>query len=137
MKAITLGASTVMLGSMLAGTEESPGEVFYKDGVRLKNYRGMGSIEAMKHSGNSERYMAQKEKIKVAQGVSGTVITKGSIGTFIPYLVQGIKHGFQDIGNVNIKVGHQKLYYGEIEFELRSISSMRDGQVHGLFDYQK
>lgn len=135
-KALTLGASTVMLGSMLAGTEESPGEIFYKDGVRLKNYRGMGSIEAMNESGNSERYLAQKEKIKVAQGVNGTVITKGSVNTFIPYLVQGIKHGFQDIGYKNIEETHNNLYSGEIEFELRSVSSIRDGQVHGLYDHQ-
>lgn len=136
-KALCLGATSVMCGSLLAGTEDSPGEVFYKDGIRVKNYRGMGSIEAMKHCGNSERYLAHQEKIKVAQGVSGTVVTKGSIGTFVPYLVQGIKHGFQDIGARNISDLHQKLYEGIIELELRSVSSMRDGNVHGLYDYQK
>ena len=135
-KALTLGASCVMLGSMLAGTEESPGDTFFKDGVRLKQYRGMGSMDAMKHSGNSERYLAQNEKLKVAQGVSGTVVTKGSVANFIPYLAQGIKHGFQDIGAKSM----DRLYAmldSEIELELRSVSSMRDGSVHGLYDYQK
>tara|TARA_B100000123_G_C25739924_1_gene433320 strand:- start:2597 stop:4078 length:1482 start_codon:yes stop_codon:yes gene_type:complete len=136
-KALTIGASCVMLGSMLAGTEQSPGEVFFKDGVRLKNYRGMGSMEAMKQTGKSERYLAQNEKIQVAQGVSGTVITKGSINTFIPYIIQGVKHGIQDIGYRNLKDGNEMLDNGDIEFEIRSISSMRDGGIHGLYDYKK
>ena len=51
-------------------------------------------------------------------------------------LVQGIKHGFQDIGYKNIEETHNNLYSGEIEFELRSVSSIRDGQVHGLYDHQ-
>jgi IMP dehydrogenase len=136
-KALTLGASCVMLGSMLAGTEESPGEVFFKEGVRLKNYRGMGSMEAMKQTGKSERYLAQNEKIQIAQGVSGTVITKGSVNTFIPYIIQGVKHGIQDIGFRNLKDGNKMLREGEIEFEIRSVSSMRDGGIHGLYDYKK
>jgi len=136
-KALTLGASTVMLGSMLAGTDDSPGEIIYKDGIRLKNYRGMGSIEAMKQTNSSERYLAQNEKIKVAQGVSGTVITKGQIDTYIPYLVQSIKHGLQDIGSNTISKLHTMLNDGTIEFEIRSISSMRDGSIHGLYDYKK
>jgi IMP dehydrogenase len=136
-KALTLGASTVMLGSMLAGTEDSPGEIFYKDGVRLKNYRGMPSIEAMKQTSSSERYLAQNENIKVAQGVSGTVVTKGKVSTYIPYLVQGVKHGLQDIGSNTVPKLHTMLDDGTIEFEIRSISSMRDGAIHGLYDYKK
>ena len=57
----------------------------------------MGSIEAMKLSGNSDRYLSQQEKIKVAQGVAETVVT-----TYIPYLVQGFSHGLQDIVSVNL-----------------------------------
>merc|ERR1712039_1086688 len=75
---IIADGGTAMCGSLLAGTEETPGEYFYSDsGVRLKRYRGMGSIDAMK-KGSDDRYFGSSTVVKVAQGVSGAVQDKGS-----------------------------------------------------------
>ncbi len=143
-KALCCGASCVMMGSMLAGTDEAPGEYFYQDGVRLKRYRGMGSIEAMS-KGSEKRYVWEDSKmtgtdvaaVKVAQGVSGAVQDKGTLRRYIPYLMQGVRHGLQDAGLKTLTEAHEGLYSGKVRFEIRSPAAQKEGGVHGLHSYQK
>merc|ERR1712187_260745 len=132
-----LGAGVAMCGSLLAGTEESPGEYFYaENGVRLKRYRGRGSIEAMK-KGSDDRYFGNTTTVKVAQGVSGTVQDKGSLHQYVPYLVQGVKHGMQDIGAISADKLKESLISGMLRFELRSHAAQREGGVHGLHSFER
>ena len=134
-KALFLGASLVMCGSLLAGTNESPGDYFYRDGTRLKKYRGMGSREAItKRHGDGVRYYNNLDMDYpiVSQGVSGTVVDKGSIRDYIPYLLQSIRHSLQNIGIRSIPELHDNMLDGNIKIEIKSPSTQLEGKVHSL-----
>ena len=103
-KAIGAGADSVMIGSLLAGTEESPGEVFLYQGRSYKSYRGMGSLAAME-KGSSDRYFQQdvEDKLKfVPEGVEGRVPFKGAASEVIFQLVGGLRAAMGYTGNKNI-----------------------------------
>ena len=134
-KALALGASSVMLGGLLAGTSETPGEYFYEAGVRLKKYRGMASFEAM-GAGGAKRYFSDEDKIKVAQGVTGAVVDRGSVVDLVEYLAQSLKHSMQDLGCRTLDILHKTLYNGNLRFEARSSSAQTEGGVHGLYSYK-
>jgi IMP dehydrogenase len=92
-KALAAGASTIMIGSMLAGTEEAPGETFLYQGRAYKSYRGMGSVGAMAR-GSADRYFQQdiKDSMKlVPEGIEGQVPYKGPAKDVVHQLVGGIK----------------------------------------------
>ena len=136
-KALAVGASTTMMGSMFAGTEEAPGEYFYEKGVRLKRYRGMASLEAMEKGGGKRYLVDDTKKVRVAQGVSGSVVDKGSLFDYVVYLIQGLKHSFQDIGAKDVKTLHEKLYTETLRFETRSMSAQIEGGVHDMHSYKE
>ncbi|KAK8946132.1 Inosine-5'-monophosphate dehydrogenase 2 [Platanthera guangdongensis] len=154
-KALVLGASTVMMGSFLAGSQEAPGiyeyqatraspsaprkippEELAKDGHLVKKYRGMGSLEAMT-KGSDARYLGDILKLKVAQGVVGSVADKGSILKFIPYTMQAVKQGLQDLGASSLPIAHDLLRTDVLQLEVRTGAAQVEGGVHGLSSYEK
>ncbi len=97
-KALAAGAHTVMIGSLFAGTEESPGETILYEGRSYKSYRGMGSIAAMQH-GSSERYFQSRENKKlVAEGIEGMVPYKGPISDTVFQMIGGLRSGMGYVG---------------------------------------
>jgi IMP dehydrogenase len=99
-KALAAGASSVMMGSMLAGTEESPGESFLLEGRRFKMIRGMGSLSAMQ-DGSADRYFQEGEmsiKKLVPEGIEGRVPYKGPVGDVLFQMIGGLRSGMGYVG---------------------------------------
>ncbi|MBS4462718.1 MULTISPECIES: IMP dehydrogenase [unclassified Facklamia] len=103
-KAIAAGGHAVMLGSMLAGTDESPGEFEIYQGRRFKSYRGMGSLAAME-KGSSDRYFQSKNEANklVPEGIEGRVAYKGSVADIVFQLLGGLRSGMGYTGSKNLK----------------------------------
>lgn len=100
-KALAVGAHSVMIGSLFAGTEESPGETILYQGRTYKIYRGMGSIDAMKE-GSAERYFQEKSKKLVPEGIVGRVPHRGPVMEAIYQLMGGLRSGMGYVGAKNL-----------------------------------
>lgn len=109
-KALAAGASTVMLGSLLAGCAESPGETEIYQGRSFKVYRGMGSLAAM-GEGSSDRYFQDSKKKLVPEGVEGRVPYKGTVADTIYQLIGGIKAGMGYTGCKTIVDLHERAQF--------------------------
>ncbi len=128
-KALAAGASAVMIGSIFAGTEESPGETILFEGRTFKMYRGMGSIEAMK-KGGKDRYFQEhllEAKKLVPEGIEGRVPYKGNLSESVYQLVGGLKAGMGICGAKNIKELSQKA-----EFIVITYAGLRESHPHDV-----
>jgi IMP dehydrogenase len=127
-KALAAGADTIMLGSLFAGTEESPGEVELFEGRSYKVYRGMGSIAAM-NKGSSDRYFQEKlnsDKL-VPEGIEGRVPYRGSIVNVVHQLLGGLRSGMGYTGCANIQELHTKTKFVRI-----TSAGIRESHVHDV-----
>ena len=128
-KAIAAGATTVMMGSMFAGTEEAPGEVFLYQGRSYKSYRGMGSVGAMAQ-GSADRYF-QKEVSDtfklVPEGIEGQVAFKGPIGNILHQLVGGLRASMGYVGAETIETFQRKARFVRI-----TGAGLRESHVHDV-----
>jgi IMP dehydrogenase len=126
-KAIAAGASTVMIGSLFAGTEESPGETILFQGRSFKSYRGMGSLTAMA-AGSSDRYSQEGELSKwVAEGIEGRVPYKGLLADMVTQMVGGLRSGMGYCGCGNIEALQTNAHFVRI-----TAAGLRESHVHDV-----
>ena len=112
-KALACGASVIMAGSLFAGTEESPGETILFEGRQYKEYRGMGSLSAMK-DGSGDRYFQTNTKKYVPEGVEGRVDYKGPVGEVVYQLLGGLKSGMGYVGSKDLNELYEKAKFVKI-----------------------
>jgi IMP dehydrogenase len=128
-KALAAGANTVMIGSLFAGTDESPGETILYQGRTFKSYRGMGSIGAMQ-AGSRDRYGQDQEapgKL-VPEGIEGRVPYKGPLSSMVLQLVGGLRSGMGYCGVANIDELQRNTRFMKI-----TEASLRESHVHDVF----
>ncbi|MDY0260539.1 IMP dehydrogenase [Desulfovibrio sp.] len=125
-KALVVGAHAVMIGSLFAGTEESPGETILYQGRTYKIYRGMGSIDAMKE-GSSDRYFQEKSKKLVPEGIVGRVPYRGQVMEAVYQLMGGLRSGMGYVGAHNLKQLFENTTFCEI-----SSAGLRESHVHDV-----
>jgi IMP dehydrogenase len=125
-KALAVGAHSVMIGSLLAGTDESPGETILYQGRTYKIYRGMGSIDAMKE-GSADRYFQETSKKLVPEGIVGRVPYRGPAADTIYQLVGGLKSGMGYCGAQDIPALYATARLGQV-----SASGLRESHVHDV-----
>jgi IMP dehydrogenase len=128
-KAIAAGADTVMIGSLLAGTDESPGEIILYQGRNFKSYRGMGSLDAMKQ-GSKDRYGQEREEVEnklVPEGIEGRVTYKGSLAGLIAQLVGGLRAGMGYTGCRSVRELQQKTKFMKV-----TAASLKESHVHDV-----
>jgi IMP dehydrogenase len=125
-KAIAAGADTVMIGSLLAGTDESPGETILYQGRTFKTYRGMGSLGAMAR-GNTDRYSLDPNAKLVPEGIEGRVASKGALSDFVYQLVGGLKAGMGYCGARDIPTLQKQARFLRV-----SPAGLRESHVHDV-----
>jgi IMP dehydrogenase len=126
-KALAAGANAIMIGNMLAGTEEAPGEVILYQGRAFKEYRGMGSEAAMKE-GSSDRYGQDPRARMVPEGIEGRVPYKGSVSDTVHQLVGGIRSGMGYLGAHTLPELHERARFLKI-----TAAGMRESHVHDVW----
>lgn len=124
-KAIAAGADCVMLGSLLAGTKESPGETIIFEGRKFKSYRGMGSIEAM-NEGSKDRYFQEDSKKLVPEGIVGRVPYKGDLNETMYQFVGGLRSGMGYCGSKDIAM------HKEAKFVKITAAGIRESHPHNV-----
>ena len=112
-KALGAGASSVMLGNLLAGTDESPGETIIYQGKKYKAYRGMGSLGAMQ-AGSKDRYFQQNAKKLVPEGIEGQIPYKGHVSDVLFQLIGGLRASMGYCGTPDIKTMNEETQFIEI-----------------------
>ena len=133
-KALAAGADAVMIGSLFAGTNESPGKIIKKNGKYFKSFRGMGSVGAM-NKGSADRYFQKKQKDKskyVPEGVEGYVKYKGSVEKIIFKLIVGLKSSMVYLGSRKIIYLRKKPKFVKI-----TKAGFYESMVHNIDEIKK